>query len=262
MGTSVVSECGAAMFTELSCLTTIGAPLATEPCRESVRLPVTRAPLRQQYALAGAVGDVQDFGQSIEFGEDEQSLSIHQELVMSLPDVPVVYQTTPTLFAAVAGSFAHVISSQSVRLDETLVGHFFEDNYAWFGESPKGLFFVAGTLTSSIPGSLQERIQSIRESCLEDGEPEPTVESIAGLSKLFTLKPATKTPKLSCDELGCLVASWILDREQMLSLRFLNGEEVHYAWAVRNSPSEPLRRSWGESSLSDFLCSSNELRFM
>ncbi len=104
-----------------------------------------------------------------------------------------------------------------------------------------------------MPESVKRRIFDLMKYSLEDGEALPNSRSIAALEHFIEQAPEAALPLLGTDDTGLMVATWRKGQESMLSIKFDEGNCIHYAWTLENK--KQVERSWGESSSGEFLAS-------
>jgi len=101
-------------------------------------------------------------------------------------------------------------------------------------------------------GSIMQRVRALVEYALVDNEPIPNQQSLHGLLAFVETQASMREPLLTTDHIGLLVATWKIDHEQMLSIKFNGIEDIDYAWAHRNTRGE-LERNWGSTKWRTFL---------
>ena len=132
--------------------------------------------------------------------------------------------------------------------------------------SPAVAEVLARTLLAPAKAAIWERIDArIRELTkysMEDAEQPPLPDSIHNLRQFLEKAPQAKIPLLSSDAAGNLIATWRKSTDSMLSLKFLGGQKLQFAWSVEESKNK-ISRDWGDGNCADFLANSSQaLQFL
>ncbi|WP_406867751.1 hypothetical protein [Paraburkholderia fungorum] len=110
------------------------------------------------------------------------------------------------------------------------------------------------TTKQDISAIIGNRLFELIRYAIEDGEPLPGKESIAGLWKFLEVCSPANCPLLASGPDGTLVATWRIDNVSMLSMRFLNRLQIEFAWALQDNNGK-VSRKWGEDYWKDFVAS-------
>jgi hypothetical protein len=101
---------------------------------------------------------------------------------------------------------------------------------------------------------IRHRLLELIRYSIQDNEPLPRSDSLAGLNGFLETYSTVRRPLLTSDDEGFLVATWRISDSSMLSFRFLDREAIQYAWALEDGRGQ-VNRKWGEVAWGDFMSS-------
>jgi len=121
---------------------------------------------------------------------------------------------------------------------------------------------LADTTASSEVGSepltlvpaIGNRLFELMRFSIEDDEPLPSTESIAGLWRFVDQNPSAHNPLLTSDSGGVLIATWRISTVSMLSIRFIDRTRIEFAWTLQDKNGK-VSREWGENHCENFVSS-------
>lgn len=106
--------------------------------------------------------------------------------------------------------------------------------------------------SSAVKQAVRDRVLELIRCSIEDQEEIPATSSISGLNRFLEQFASTSMPLLATDTSGRIVATWRLGAQSMLSIKFVHGERIEFAWAF-DAGSGKVVRNWGETSWGDFM---------
>lgn len=106
----------------------------------------------------------------------------------------------------------------------------------------------------SLVAAVGNRLFELMGVSIEDGEPLPSSESIAGLWRFLDQNPSVQNPLLTSDSEGVLIATWRISTVSMLSIRFIDRTRIEFAWTLQDKNGK-VSREWGENRCEDFVTS-------
>lgn len=101
--------------------------------------------------------------------------------------------------------------------------------------------------------TIRMRLYELLKYSAEDGEPPPSTSSIVALNSFLEQNQKVSMPLLATDSVGHLVATWRLGQISMLSLKFIEGRKVEFAWAYEAR--RKTTRDWGTANWDEFIAS-------
>lgn len=105
---------------------------------------------------------------------------------------------------------------------------------------------------AALAGEMWKRLAELTRLAVQERESVPAMSSVSGLRQFMDSCKPNRSPLLATDDDGIVVATWRNGNEEMLSVRFLDQEHIHFAWAVERGWFG-LSRRWGESGWREFL---------
>lgn len=106
----------------------------------------------------------------------------------------------------------------------------------------------------NLVAAVGNRLFELMRFSIEDGEPLPSSESIAGLWRFLDQNPSVQNPLLTSDSEGVLIATWRISTVSMLSIRFIDRARIEFAWTLQDKNGK-VSREWGENRCEDFVSS-------
>jgi hypothetical protein len=114
-------------------------------------------------------------------------------------------------------------------------------------------FEVTQRPEADVKRAVRSRVFDLLKYSIEDDDAPPSASSIAALNTFLAQYQNTSMPLLASDSSGNLVATWRRGQVSMLSLKFIEGRRIEYAWAF--DAGKTVVRDWGEASWGDFMAS-------